>query len=78
MPFGRKPAADSPHAAGGESAHAAEHAGNEGACTAERAGASTATPAPASTKSRARQVLTVSFILANVLFLALLARRATS
>ena len=32
-----------------------------------------ATPAPSSTKSLARKALTVSFVLANVLFLALLA-----
>ena len=73
MPFGKKPVAGGARAVGGESARAAEHTENEGARTPERAGASTATPAPASTKSRARQVLTVSFILANVLFLALLA-----
>lgn len=35
--------------------------------------ARTTTPAPSSTNSFARQVLTVSFVLANVLFLALLA-----
>ena len=73
MPFGKKPAADGARVVEGEGARAAEHTENEGARTPEHAGASTATPAPASTKSLARQVLTVSFVLANVLFLALLA-----
>ena len=62
MSFGRKPTADGARAVEGGGSRAAE-----------RAGASTATPAPTPAKSRARQVLTVSFVLANVLFLALLA-----
>ena len=73
MPFGKKPAADGARVVEGEGARAAEHTGNEGARTPEHTGASTVTPAPSSTKSLARQVLTVSFVLANVLFLALLA-----
>ena len=44
-----------------------------GNAAATPSGARVATPAPTPAKSRARQVFTVSFVLANVLFLALLA-----
>ena len=61
MSLGKKSIADNPRAAESEVAGVATPSV-----------ARTATPAPAQTKSFARQVLTVSFVLANVLFLALL------
>ena len=64
MPFEKKPTADNPRAAESTSG---------GNAAATPSVARTTTPAPAQTKSFARQVLTASFVLANVLFLALLA-----
>lgn len=64
MPFGKKPVADD--------SRLAESASGDNAAVAPSV-ARTTTPAPAQTKSFARQVLTVSFVLASMLFLALLA-----
>ena len=63
MPFEKKSIADD--------SRLAESASGGNAAAAPSV-ARTTTPAPAQTKSFARQVLTVSFVLANVLFLALL------
>ena len=68
MSLGGKSTADNPRAAESEVEGVATPAD-----VIAGASAHTATPAPSSAKSRARQVFTVSFVLANVLFLALLA-----
>ena len=64
MTFERKPVAD-------DSRLAESASGGNAAATPSVA--RTTTPAPTPAKSRARQALTVSLVLANVLFLALLA-----